>query len=227
MALKYYPLSRVETNKYTRGGEYVLIDGTPYSGKYYETYNNKFFTGITPALGTNKELIPLSIFNVRNRTNVTLTNSTNNLVVIPTSSAAYDRSTRELAGSLIELNPYTPVPISSDYQRGYFTRYFAKKVSGPGYILEISEQDWAQIGNGDVDRGLLSYETTDMLWQLTGPLNDTRISQYQIQGGIFTTNKRVTEAKQKSFRGIIEYIGGDYTKFAEITSTSVATSGSM
>jgi hypothetical protein len=56
-----------------------------------------------------------------------------------------------------------------------------------------------------------------MLWQLTGPLNDTRISQYQIKGGVFNTNKRVTEAKQKSFRGIIEFIGGDYIKFARIT----------
>jgi hypothetical protein len=66
-----------------------------------------------------------------------------------------------------------------------------------------------------------------MLWQLTGPLNDTRISQYQIQGGVFDTNKRVTEAKQKGFNGIIDFIGGDYTKFAKITSGSVANSGSI
>ena len=58
----------------------------------------------------------------------------------------------------------------------------------------------------------------DMLWQLTGPLNDTRKSQYQIVGGVFSTNKRVTEAKQKSFRGIVEFIGGDYVKYARITS---------
>ena len=93
--------------------------------------------------------------------------------------------------------------------------------------MEISEQDWAQVGNGNVDKGLLSYETTDMLWQLTGPMYDTRKSQYQIIGGVYTTNKRVTEAKQNTFRGIVEYIGGDYTKFAKITDMSVATSGSM
>ena len=64
-----------------------------------------------------------------------------------------------------------------------------------------------------------------MLWQLTGPLHDTRVSQYQVQGGVYDTNKRVTEAKQVGFRGIIEFIGGDYVKFAQITSGSVAISG--
>ena len=227
MALKYYPLSRVETNKYTRGDEFLLPNGTAYAGRYYATYNNKFFTGVTPALGTNIELIPISLFRTRNKTNTVLTNPVNNITVVPSSSAAYDQANRELAGSLIELNPYIPVPVDDDYARGYFTRYFARKVSGAGFIIEISEQDWAQVKNGNVDKGLLSYETTDMLWQLTGPEYDTRKSQYQIVGGIFTTNKRVTEAKQKSFRGIIEYIGGDYIKFAKITSVSVATSGSI
>lgn len=227
MALKYYPLSRVATNKYTRGNEFVLPNGTPYAGKYYATYNNKFFTGATPALGTNEELIPVSVFNARSRTNNTLINSANGINVVPSSSAAYDQSTGQLPGTLTELNPYVPVPLSSDYQRGYFTRYFAKKVSGAGYIIEISQQDWSQIGDGELNKGLLSYEITDMLWQLTGPMYNTRISQYQIQGGVYDTNKRVTEAKQQSFRGIVEYIGGNYTKFAKITDGSVAISGSM
>ena len=56
-----------------------------------------------------------------------------------------------------------------------------------------------------------------MLWQLTGPLNDKRISQYQIQGGIIETNKRVTEAKNKGFNGIVAYIGGEYTKYTKPT----------
>lgn len=227
MSLRYYPLSRIETNKYTRGNEFVLIDGTPYTGKYYTTYDNKFFTGIDPALGTNEELIPVNTFNIGNRTGTTTTNVVSNIPVPSKSSATYDQSTGQLAGTLTELSPYVPVPLSSDYQRGYFTRYFAKKISGPGYILEISQQDWSQIGNGNVNKSLLSYETADMLWQLTGPMYNTRISQYQIQGGVYDTNKRVTEAEEKTFRGIVDYIGGNYTKFAKITGGSVANSGSM
>ena len=106
-------------------------------------------------------------------------------------------------------------------------RYFAKNVTGPEYIIEISQTDFAQLQNNNVSPNMLNYQTTSMLWQLTGPLNDTRKSQYQIIGGVFSTNKRVTEAKQIVFRGIIEFIGGEYTKFAKITDSSVATSGSM
>jgi hypothetical protein len=56
-----------------------------------------------------------------------------------------------------------------------------------------------------------------MFWQLTGPKNDKRVSQYQIIGGVYDTNKRVTEGKAKGFIGIVEFIGGDYTKFAKLT----------
>ena len=87
--------------------------------------------------------------------------------------------------------------------------------------------DYAQLENGNVSPNMLSYETTSMLWQLTGPLNDTRVSQYQITGGVFDTNRRVTLAKEKSFTGIVEFIGGDYIKFAKITGGSVAISGSI
>ena len=127
---------------------------------------------------------------------------------------------------LTELVPYNPFPISDDYSRGYFTRYFAKTVTGPGYVLEISPDDYAKIQNGQVADNVLGYQSMSMIWQLTGPLNDTRVSQYQIKGGVFTTNKRVTEARAVGFVGLLNYIGGDYTKFARIT-PNVATTGSI
>lgn len=223
MPLKYFPLSRIIPNKYTRGGEYVTPDGKPYTGRYYTTYNDVSFTGINPVLGENLRLTPIA----------KLSNAARGIGANAASTFNYTQ-TQTLAleavntnAELTSLSPYYPIPLDSDYTRGYFTRYFAKNVSGPGFIIEISQLDWTKIQDGNVSDTVLGYETTSMLWQLTGPLNDTRISQYQIQGGVFSTNKRVTEAKQKSFRGIIEYIGGDYVKFAKITSTSVATSGSM
>lgn len=223
MSLKYYPLTRIRTNLYTRGGQFVTEDGKPYSGRYYITYDNKAFTGINPVLGENKPLTTSAEF-IRSRQTGTLTFPTNAAYV---KSRQASTAQKDVDAQLTTLTPYYPVPLETDYARGYFTRYFAKNVSGPGYIIEISELDWTKIQNGNVSNNVLGYETTSMLWQLTGPLNDTRISQYQIQGGVFTTNKRVTETKQKSFRGIIEFIGGDYTKFAKITSVSVASSGSM
>lgn len=223
MPLKYYPLTRINPNKYTRGGEFVTPDGKTYTGKYYTTYNDANFTGINPVLGQNLKLTRIA----------ELSNAARGVGVNTRSTFDYTQTqitnleTVNTDAELTSLVPYYPIPLDSDYARGYFTRYFAKNVSGPGFIIEISQLDWTKIQDGNVSNTVLGYESTSMLWQLTGPLNDTRKSQYQIIGGVFTTNKRVTEAKQKSFIGIVEYIGGDYTKFAKITDMSVATSRSI
>lgn len=214
--IKYYPLTQIRPNLYTRGNEFTTPDGKTYAGRYYLTYDNKAFTGINPVLGTNEELTAIPTSN----------NLTSN-----TYTAAITQNTQKRAKesdvTLTELNSYFPVPVASDYSRGYFTRYFAKNPSGPQYIIEISQMDYSQLQNGSVSPNVLGYQSTSMLWQLTGPLRNTRISQYQVKGGIYDTNKRVTEAKQTQFRGIVEFIGGDYTKFAQIPSGSVATSGSI
>lgn len=210
--IKYYPLTRIRTNLYTRGSEYKLPDGRGYTGRYYLTYDSKAFTGINPVLGDN---IPLTTLPP------TPLPSQNGPAPSREYTAGISQNTRTSTTlseiELTEIRPYYPIPIESDYARGYFTRYFAKTVSGPGFVIEISQLDFANLQNNTLPPGVLGYEFTNMLWQLTGPLKDTRVSQYQIKGGVFDTNKRVTEAKSKVFRGLLEFIGGDYTKFARIT----------
>lgn len=228
MALKYYPATRIRPNLYTRGNEFTTPDGKTYAGKYYLTYENRAFTGINPVLGTNEELTAIETVtdSISNSTNGINSNSNTNRVYLASSTQNTQKKVKESDVVLSQLDSYFPVPLDSDYARGYFTRYFAKSVSGPQYITEISQMDYSQLQNGNVSPTILGYQSTSMLWQLTGPLHDTRISQYQVKGGVYDTNKRVTEAKQIGFRGIVEFIGGDYIKFAQITSGSVAISGS-
>ena len=221
MPLRYYPLAAIQENRYTRGNQFVLPDKTPYTGRYYTLYNGKSYTGINPVLGTNILLTPIEEPKTTNSSLLTpgrslLSGQRLDLVEPYASSRLKNGEDSSLV--LTELLPYYPSPGESDYARGYFTRYFAKTVSGPGYVFEISKLDWTKIQNGDIAaENILGYESIDMLWQLTGPLNDTRISQYQIKGGVATTNKRVTETKNKVFNGLLDFIGGDYTKFAKIT----------
>lgn len=214
--LKYYPLTRIITNRYTRGNEFALENGKPYAGRYYTTYTGESFTGINPVLGASEPLVPLSLERAQRRFRTDFITGTATI----NSAVPYEISTGRAEvedTGLQELTPYYPAPGEDDYQRGYFTRYFAKNVSGPGYIFEISRKAWGMIQNGEIPDNVLAYETADILWQLTGPLNNKRISQYQVQGGVYDTNKRVTEAEAKTFRGLVEFIGGDYTKFARIT----------
>jgi len=223
MPIRYYPSSRIKPNLYTRGDEYILPTGEVYRGKYYLTYSGEAYTGINPVTGTNILLARAGSSNPSAEARILASRGS---AIVNIGSAdkyvAVDTSNQLLT----ELVPYNPFPISDDYSRGYFTRYFAKTVTGPGYVLEISPEDYSKIQNGQVADNVLGYQTTSMIWQLTGPLNDTRISQYQIKGGVSTTNKRVTEARAVGFVGLLNYIGGDYTKFAKIT-PDVATTGSL
>ena len=216
--LRYYPLARIVTNRYTRGEEFATTNGKPYTGRYYTTYTGESFTGSNPVLGASQPLIPLSkVYAQRGfiSRRSDLSNYTPNLAA--DYSIATGQEILEDSGVLRELKPYYPTPSEGDYQRGYFTRYFAKNVSGPGYIFEIAKSAWGMIQDGQIPDNVLGYETANILWQLTGPLNNTRVSQYEIRGGVYDTNKRVTEAEESTFRGLVAFIGGDYTKFARIT----------
>jgi hypothetical protein len=211
MPIKYYPATQIRTNLYTRGTDFVLPNGKPYSGRYYEIYDGTAYAGANPVFGTNEPLTPIS------EANTPLTAPANVTSYITAQTQGVSKTLPPSDTTLTELAPYYPVVIPSDYQQGYFIRYFAKNVTGPQFIIEISQTDYTQIQNGNVSPNVLGYESTSMLWQLTGPLHDTRISQYQIQGGVYDTNKRVTEAKQTGFNGIVSFIGGDYIKYAKIT----------
>lgn len=207
--VQYYPLSRIKQNLYTRGTQFATPDGKPYTGKYYVTFEGEAYTGANPYVGTNLPLKELK---------------TDDVFINPTIAGTTNFINQNVQGATIAtpveieaLIPYYPFPTESDYSRGYFTRYFAKYLTGPGYIVEISQDTYANITNGVTQQVYLSYEVDKMFWQLTGPRNDTRVSQFQIKGGVLDTNKRVTEAKEATFKGIISYIGGDYTKFARIT----------
>ncbi len=114
-------------------------------------------------------------------------------------------------------NSYYPQPTEQDYRKGYLIRYFTKKENERGFVTEISQDEYNSIVNGTADYDISIYQTTTILWKLTGPLNTTRQSQYNIIPGIIDTNKRLTESANKTFLGIVDFINADYSKFARPT----------
>lgn len=202
MAVRYYPASRIKTGLKTGGNQY-LLNGKPYKGVYYLTYKGEAYTGQNPMTGPNELLTQIGSDNAR------IIRAT----AKSTTGIMGDRG--ESINALQQLIPYYPKPLESDYLRGYFTRYFAKKANSNSNLIEISYDQYitAQEENNPAFEDYLTIST---LWQLTGPLNDERISQFEIRGGVYDTNKRVTENTAKGFRGLVEYIGGNYTKLARI-----------
>jgi hypothetical protein len=209
MPLRYYPSYATINNLTTRGSEF-LLNGAPYSGKYYETIDGEFYSGPNPESGPSEKLTKInSYIGTPGLNNIQLSFRSQEELAIKTNI----QSTR-IAG---KPNSYFPQPTEEDYKKGYITRYFTKKENEKGYIIEISRDEYNNIVNGDTDYDIRLYQVATILWKLTGPLNNTRKSQYNIIPGIIETNQRLTEAANKNFLGIVEFIGGDYTKFAKPT----------
>lgn len=206
--LKYYPSFRVKTNQKTTGTS-LLLNGVPYSGDYYETYDNKFFSGPNPIVGPSEELKPL-----QNYGNSDYLNTSN----LPASvKSQLVRQTNVLKAQSTEPVSYYPKPTEEDYTRGYFIRYFIKKINSKGFVTEISPQEYNDFTNGTVRYDVSFYLATEIFWKITGDLNTKRYSQYDIRLGIVEVNKKNTEDAGKKFLGLMEFIGGEYTKFSRPT----------
>jgi hypothetical protein len=207
--LRYYPSYAIIPNLTTNGADFYL-NGKPYSGKYYQTVDNEFYSGADPQTGPSEKLAKInSYIGTPGLNNVQL--SFNSQKELATKTNITSNRTQGQPGS------FFPQPTQEDYTKGYITRYFTKKENEKGYIIEISREEYNDIVNGDTDYDIRLYQVTTILWKLTGPLNNTRKSQYNIIPGIIETNKRLTEASNKNFLGIVEFIGGDYIKFARPT----------
>lgn len=211
MPLRYYPQFYIVPNLKAEIGEF-LENGKPYEGPYYATLNGRYFSGLNPQVGPNNELIPLKRFD--------------SISVIPGRNSAFQNRplTYETNESLNQTTRdkgrptfYYPKPTESDYKRGYIIRYFAKKENERNGVIEISYNEYVDITNGTVDYDISIYQTAKILWKLTGPLKSQRKSQYNIIPGIIDTNKRLTEETNKTFLGIVDFIGGEYDKFARPT----------
>lgn len=217
MALRYYPSFRVKTNQNTTGGQYSL-NGRPYVGKYYITYDGQVFSGTDPISGPNEKLELLNLY----VNNPVLGNTTLPKALVDSLASTTTNLNNQLTAN-IQKNaakadkptPYYPYPLPEDYTRGYITRYFIKKINNIGYITEISQEEYTDVQNGDVLYDIEMYMYSSIFWKLTGPLNTVRLSQYDIREGIIDTNKRLTEKLNLTMLGITDFIGGKYDKFAK------------
>jgi hypothetical protein len=208
--IKYFPKSKIITNLYTKGGEFI-INGKEYIGAYYKTYSGKVYTGKNPINGSSQELSPLINNNSLFQGNA---KSKGGILVDPNTKGYINNP------NVTDVNLYTiptqfyPKPTANDYQKGYIMRYFAKKRNDIGYVIEINKETYLSITKQDKVYDYVTYQAIDVFWQITGPLRDDRKDkQYKI-AGIIDTNKRLVESKDKAFRGLIEFIGDKYDKFA-------------
>lgn len=219
MSIRYYPKSKIKPPKTTKGGEFSL-NGKEYRGKYYETFDGKFFTGDNPVYGKNELLIKIKSYpNSAYMNKNPMTQKFRQQLAQVNGLDNASLQIMSIPGAVFRGEPtsYFPQPVQSDYDKGYIVRYFTKKINTPGYVIEISPAEYAAIKDGSVPYDVSYWLIQEIFWKLTGPLNQKRISQYDIRAGIIDTNQRLVETANKTFIGIVEFIGGEYAKFARPT----------
>ena len=102
--MAYIPKNKIQTDVYTRGGEYVFLSTKePYIGYYHKLYNGEIYTGKTP-----------------NSTNI------EQLIIKSENSVNDHSSPSPIYSSLL--------PTPQDYQNGEFVRYFVCRINQPFFI---------------------------------------------------------------------------------------------
>jgi hypothetical protein len=216
--LRYYPSFRVKSDLITTGFEY-RIGNIPYKGKYYLTYDGRAFSGPNPIVGPNEELIKLNETYIQDlSSNLSLEAGNVGISLNGLPKEITDDILKRINNTIRGVpTPYFPFASDGDYKKGYLLRSFTKRVNDRGFVIEISNEEYANFINGTVDYDVSDYLVLQILWKLTGPLNSVRVNQYDTRVGIIETNKRLVENANKTFLGITDFIGGDYTKFAKPT----------
>lgn len=199
--MKYYPLSRVVTGLKSSGDD-LTLNGLPYTGPYYKTFDGQHYTGNDPVTGKSEPLIRVvSSFDPGSMNQ---------------SSESYLSYNAAGISKFVTINPYYPQPTSMDYGRGFFFRYFAKKRNEVGNLIETSKKVYDSLQYIESPYNYELYHCIQLYWQLTGPLQDTVNTTTGIRtSGIENTNQRLVEMKEKDFKGLKTFIGENYSKFAK------------
>ena len=96
-------------------------------------------------------------------------------------------------------------PTDKDYQKGFISRYFVKTKSN-NLIKEVNRLAYRAATAPFLQR-------LEILWNLTGPVEDLQIGSY-IKEGAATKNRKVIEAAEQQMQGISQYLidYGEYVK---------------
>ena len=188
----YFPSSQYTPNLYTNGGEYILsTTRESYTGYYFTTYQNKIYTGKTPNDLPNIELLPA----------VQTQEAPPYTTVIPPVEIDVlgnsDSPVRYLPQSIVSL------PTSSDYEAGYFTRYFCKKNNELKY-METDEETYNKLSSKSSTIAWDLYSPSSVNWYIVGDEQKTYL--------INKTSVQLVE-RDNQWYGFTNWFKGNFTKY--------------
>ena len=154
--MAYLPKSKY--NVLNTPGNKLVVKSTkqPYIGDYIEFSNGKYYAGTNP-LNANIELVELE-------TNFNNFGSSKNTRI-------YHILNKKIHNSLKpkeDIPPSRQAPTEHDYQRGYFTRFFLKRVNQQMSYIEINSETHNELASQTNKYDYNLYQPGSVIWALTG-----------------------------------------------------------
>ena len=151
---RYIPKSKVSILE-TTGNEFVIAStNQPYKGKYMELSNGTFFAGNNPQ-NPGEELLK------RQELSISFGVSKNNSVYRKLKRPIYNELSKK---TVIPVDKSKPT--NKDYERGYFTRYFCKRVNDQYNYFEIKKETYDKLNQKTDDYDYNLYITGKIKWVL-------------------------------------------------------------
>jgi hypothetical protein len=172
----YYPIHKIETGKYTAGGELVTddINQTDYIGLYHILPNGEYWSNASPR-GDSVRLI------------------LKRLSVSP-DVKRYNLIRNKLPANYVSPVSYHPILNASDYEIGYVMRYFVQKRNNPYVtIQEIDSGQYTTLNQSNRPGiSTLLWNYIEIKWTLTGvyalQLNNQEIQRAESSGFVNLKN---------------------------------------
>jgi hypothetical protein len=156
--MAYIPKSKIKTST-TLGGEFITkAEKNNYKGDYFETSAGLYYVGHNN-LDLSKELIRVKI----DKSAVKPITTEKNVVKYN----VYKKDIEKFLSQTITPPTNKEKPTDKDYKRGYFTRYFCKKVNDNNYI-EINKDTFLKLYSKDKIHDFNLYVPGKITWHLIG-----------------------------------------------------------
>lgn len=202
----YISPSQIIETGYTQGDILVITYNQQlYKGFYHKDNQERYWSG-----KDHTETSMLLSYLPPTTSEITLnTTAKDNSISYPFSKRFdYDLDTPLLNSNFI-------LPNESNYDKGFFVRYFAQlKNSTQLYIVEVNYNTYNTfLTNKNITN---HYIIAALLWQLTGPINDIYNNNIRTIPGIKDTNLRSIQDAEKTFPGLSLYLT-DPLQFARVT----------
>ena len=186
--MKIHRKDKTVNNLHTKGGEYQVFnvdDKTQAPNYYIGPYHLKgkmAYIGSEPRTGARKLRKVVKDRNVftYNKLNTTYAKKFGGVINSP------------------------PTILQQDEDKGFFSRYFAKKLN-TGEIIEINKVTYKDVSKDKSPHHKL-YSTVEVEWKISGPIFNILYKQQIIEHGIVDTNMKTISLLNQTMPGITEYL---------------------